>query len=247
MENTPRKLLDGVRGIIFDYGGTIDSRGTHWSEIIYDGYLAAHADVSKPAFRDAYVHAERYLATHPVVQPTFTFRALMLAKIREELAFLVAGGHLDSAAAEQLAPAIADYCYGAARNAIEDARPTLAALAARYPMVLVSNFYGNIDYVIADFGLSRYFRTVIESAVVGVRKPNPAIFELGVKALAEFVGEPPLKPAEVLVVGDSLTKDILPAESIGCRTAWLKGKGWTDADDAVVRPDIIPSLAALLP
>ena len=31
MENTD------IKGIIFDYGGTIDSRGVHWSEIIWDG------------------------------------------------------------------------------------------------------------------------------------------------------------------------------------------------------------------
>lgn len=239
-------MLRGIRGIIFDYGGTIDSRGTHWSEIIYDGYLAARTNIDKELFREAYVHAERYLATHPVIRPTFTFRALMLAKIREELRFIENRGLLTAEAAEELAPQIADFCYGAARNAIEEARPTLSRLAERYPLVLVSNFYGNIDSVIADFGLTRYFRTIIESAVVGVRKPNPAIFSLGVEALAALTGEPPLKPEEVLVVGDSLTKDILPAESLGCRTAWLKGKGWTDAEDAIVRPDIIPNLAAIL-
>ncbi|MGN1252333.1 MAG: HAD family hydrolase, partial [Muribaculaceae bacterium] len=84
----------------------------------------------------------------------------------------------------------------------------------------------------------RYFKGVIESAVVGVRKPDPAIFMLGVVALG-------LKPEEVLVVGDSLRKDILPARSIGCHTAWIKGRGWDAAEDAAADPAQIPGLSAL--
>ena len=105
-------------------------------------------------------------------------------------------------------------------------------------MVLVSNFYGNIESVLSDFDLLRYFRSIIESAVVGVRKPDPRIFALGVEALG-------LNPSEVLVVGDSYKKDIVPAESIGCKVAWLKGKGWTADEDAVMHPAIIKSLADL--
>ncbi|MDE6263430.1 MAG: HAD family hydrolase, partial [Muribaculaceae bacterium] len=80
---------------------------------------------------------------------------------------------------------------------------------------------------------------IIESAVVGVRKPDPAIFRLGVEAFG-------LPAEEVLVVGDSLKKDILPAESIGCQTAWIKGKGWTADEDAQTHPSQIPSLRSLL-
>lgn len=121
---------------------------------------------------------------------------------------------------------------------MEEARPILDRLAGSYPMVLVSNFYGNIESVLSDFNLLGYFRSIIESAVVGVRKPDPRIFSLGVEALG-------LKPSEVLVVGDSYKKDIVPAESIGCKVAWLKGKGWTADEDAVMHPAIIKSLAEL--
>ncbi len=32
-------IADDIRGIIFDYGGTLDSRGDHWSHIIREAYL----------------------------------------------------------------------------------------------------------------------------------------------------------------------------------------------------------------
>jgi putative hydrolase of the HAD superfamily len=105
--------------------------------------------------------------------------------------------------------------------------------------VLVSNFYGNIESVLADFDLLRYFPTIIESAVVGVRKPDPQIFRLGVEAMG-------IPAEQVLVVGDSYKKDIVPAETIGCQVAWLKGKGWTADEDAVTHPNIIKSLEDLL-
>jgi putative hydrolase of the HAD superfamily len=43
----------------------------------------------------------------------------------------------------------------------------------------------------------------------------------------------------VLVVGDSFSKDIVPAKSIGCKTAWLKGEGWGNEEIDESVPDII--------
>lgn len=242
--------IKDIKGIIFDYGGTIDSRGDHWSEIIWEGYRRADVDIDKATFRDAYVYAERELARVRHIEPQDNFFILLCKKIAIELYWLATKAELTTNQRQyfdellpsqaqpllSLADQIASHCYEHARACIEEARPTLEALAERYPMVLVSNFYGNVDSVLRDFDVRRYFRGVIESAVVGVRKPDPRIFRLGVVALG-------LEPHEVLVVGDSLRKDILPAESIGCRTAWLKGRGWTPEEDAATHPSQIKKLA----
>ncbi|MBR5639596.1 MAG: HAD family hydrolase [Muribaculaceae bacterium] len=224
-----------INGIIFDYGGTIDSRGVHWSEVIWDGYRDAQVPVTKEQFRDSYVMAERELARVRHILPNDNFHDLLLKKMRIELQDLVDKGLLQGDI-EPLAQQIAQYCYDAARSSIEEARPVLELLSQHYPMMLVSNFYGNVDSVLRDFDLRRYFKGVIESAVVGVRKPNPVIFKLGVDVLE-------LPASEVLVIGDSLKKDILPAESIGCQVLWLKGKGWTEDEDAQTHPNTITSLS----
>ena len=227
-----------VKGIIFDYGGTLDSRGDHWSEVILKGYLAAGLDIDRELFREAYVHAERALAKHPYIRPDHNFLDLLRIKMIIELEWLADRGAVEPERVKLLAEDVAQYCYKFARACVDEARPLLADLAGRYPLVLVSNFYGNIASVLADFNLSSFFPTIIESAVVGVRKPDPAIFRLGVEALG-------LDPGQVLVVGDSLRKDILPAESIGCRVAWLKGKGWTPEEDALLHPATIENLNEL--
>ena len=231
--------IDNLKGVIFDYGGTIDSRGVHWSEVIWEGYCDAGVAVTKEQFRECYVFAERELAKVRHILPHHNFHDLLLIKMRIELGYLAGQGLLNADCIEPLAEKIALYCYRAARSSVEEARPVLEALYARYPMVLVSNFYGNVESVLADFDLRRYFRDIIESAVVGVRKPDPKIFQLGVDALG-------LKPEEVLVIGDSYKKDIVPAESIGCHVAWIKGKGWTADEDAQMHPNIIKNLREIL-
>ncbi|MDE6266938.1 MAG: HAD family hydrolase [Muribaculaceae bacterium] len=232
--------MENIKGIIFDYGGTIDSFGHHWSHIIEEGYRTAGIILDNGLFRDAYVHAERALAKERIILPTDNFLMLMRKKVRIELQWLQDNGHITAETASGNAcETIARYCYDYAARSVNAARPVLEKLSARYPMMLVSNFYGNVEEVLRDFNLRQFFKGIIESAVVGVRKPDPAIFMLGVVALG-------LKPDEVLVVGDSLRKDIRPARSIGCHTAWIKGRGWTSDEDAATDPAQISGLSALL-
>ena len=113
------------------------------------------------------------------------------------------------------------------------------------PMVLVSNFYGNISCVLQEFGLDKFFPRIVESAVVGIRKPDPRIFELGVEALQR--SERVLESKDILVVGDSFYKDILPAKQAGCQTTWFKGEGWTqETYDETIPDRIITDLSDLL-
>lgn len=227
--------IEGIKGIIFDYGGTIDSGGDHWSEVIWKAWQRAGIDCTKETFRDAYVYAERELARTRHILPEHDFGDLLLIKMRIELEWLSENAGFPKSEIEPKAAETAKYCLESARRHVEASKRVLDILSERYELVLVSNFYGNVESVLKGFGLRGYFSTIVESAVVGVRKPDPKIFQLGVDALG-------LKPEEVLVVGDSYRKDIVPAESIGCKVLWIKGKGWTADEDAQMHPAIISSL-----
>lgn len=228
-----------VKGLILDYGGTLDSRGDHWSEIIWNAWQKAGIAADKPTFREAYVYVERELARTRHILPQHDFHDLLKIKMNIELQWMAENGHLPAVDIQPKAELTAKFCYDFAKSCIDEARPVLDQLKARFPMVLVSNFYGNIESVLSDFGIRDYFKQIIESSVVGIRKPDPRIFRLGVKALG-------LKPEETLVIGDSMRKDILPAESIGCMVIWLKGKGWTEEDDAQLHPNTISKLGDIL-
>ena len=62
-----------IKGLIFDYGGTIDTPAVHWSEVLWEGYGFCSVPVTKAQFREAYVHGERTLATQPLIRPEHDF------------------------------------------------------------------------------------------------------------------------------------------------------------------------------
>ena len=277
--NREMKKLD-IKGIIFDYGGTLDTRGDHWSEVLWQGYehfgigvaddeeVEPGVSIHKQAFRDAYVYGERALAVNPIVTPDFHFEDILREKLILELNFLAGKklletgkddaekqaklGNDSDASSESLLLSLSDseihqisvdmahYINAKTLDLLQENKLVLEHLKqAGYPMVLVSNFYGNINQVLKDAGIDGYFKEVIESAVVGVRKPNPAIFALGVCALD-------LPASQVLVVGDTYGKDIMPAHKLGCHTLWIKGLQWEEKQvDESIPDGIIRKLSEM--
>ena len=223
-----------IQGVIFDYGGTIDTNSRHWAEVLWEKYVEMKVPVDKESFREAYVHGERTLAKVRLVLPEHDFHEVLRIKTRIQIDYLVEQGKLNGLLAQEKAYAVhvADLCYDYVLNILERTRPVVQKLSEHYKLVLVSNFYGNIETILKDFGLSSYFSAIVESSVVGVRKPDPAIYQLGVDAMG-------LPAEKILVVGDSFSKDVVPAKKVGCQVAWLKGQGWGNEEIDETLPDVI--------
>ncbi len=64
-------------------------------------------------------------------------------------------------------------------------------------------------------GLDGYFDYIISFDTTGCKKPAPDAFLLALKKLNTL-------PSETLLVGDSLRRDIAPAQAIGMITAYAK-------------------------
>jgi putative hydrolase of the HAD superfamily len=114
--------------------------------------------------------------------------------------------------------------YYAARNAVEcypDTQAALAALAARVPLVSISN--GNADLV--RIGLDHHFRAMITAREVGVAKPDRRIFDAACARLG-------IAAEHVLHVGDDPALDVAGARAAGFRTAWLNrgGAAWSHGE-----------------
>jgi putative hydrolase of the HAD superfamily len=79
---------------------------------------------------------------------------------------------------------------------------------------VVSNSDGRVEEALVAAGLRDYFHVVLDSALVGVEKPDPAIFRAALTALG-------VAPAEALYVGDLYDVDVVGARAVGMEAVLL--------------------------
>jgi len=120
--------------------------------------------------------------------------------------------------------------YLDAKSCIEDIRETgakIGIIANQAQTSLDALKRDQIAPLIDFFGIS---------AIVGIEKPDPKIFQL---ALSELGSE----AARTVHIGNRLDTDVLPAQSLGMRTVWiLRGEANpSPSDDDLKRPDIVLS------
>jgi putative hydrolase of the HAD superfamily len=91
----------------------------------------------------------------------------------------------------------------------EHTRPALARLkAAGLLLGVVSNSEGRVEQALEAAGLREYFDVVVDSAALGIEKPDPRIFQAALDALG-------VAPEEALYVGDLYEVDIVGARAAG--------------------------------
>jgi putative hydrolase of the HAD superfamily len=114
-----------------------------------------------------------------------------------------------------------------------------------YRLALVSNTAddGNVQFLIDKIQARHLFDSVITSAAMGIRKPNPRIFE---PVLSGWN----LSPQKVAMVGDTLGADILGAKNAGLFNIWVTQFADTPGNRAhrdTILPDlVVENLAQLL-
>jgi HAD superfamily hydrolase (TIGR01509 family) len=98
--------------------------------------------------------------------------------------------------------------------------PMLERLSRRYRLGLISNWplSLSIERFLAAAGWRRHLTSVVVSHRVGAIKPRGEIFEVAAAELGVASG-----PA-ILHVGDDLGADVLGAQQLGWRTAWVRLK-----------------------
>jgi len=116
------------------------------------------------------------------------------------------------------------------------ARETLAELKRRgFPLAIVTDaINGNALARLRKVGLAEYFDYIISFDMTGAKKPAPDAFFLALKNLGTL-------PSETLLVGDSLRRDIAPAQALGMITAYAKygDRNVRGRDPPNCRPDFV--------
>ena len=193
-------------GILFDYGGTLDGPASHWLDRFVGLYAAAGHPLPIDTLKPAFYAADEAAYADPAVADM---------SLAELMAFHVGVQHqrlgLDDPA---LRARLIDAFVADSTAALADSRAVLARLAGRYRLGVVSNFYGNVERILADAGFAPLLAVVADSNRVGAMKPDRRIFDHALAALGTA-------PARTLHVGDSHERDVRAARVLGLRSAWL--------------------------
>ena len=109
------------------------------------------------------------------------------------------------------------------------AKEALDALRGKYRLFLASNGTASVQHSrLTSAGLYPYFEKVFVSQALGANKPSRAFFDACAAQIPGF------DPRKALMVGDSLTSDILGGINAGMKTCWVC------PPEAQGRPDIVP-------
>lgn len=102
----------------------------------------------------------------------------------------------------------------------------LSKLKLKAKLGIITNGFERIQHKrIQHTGLNDMFDCLVISEVVGIPKPNKAIFE----HTFALMGNPPKN--KILMVGDTLSSDILGGQNAGIDTCWLQHPGVMNTTD----------------
>ena len=111
--------------------------------------------------------------------------------------------------------------------------------AAGWRLGVVSNSDGKVESALTAAGLREHFEVVIDSSLVGVEKPDPAIF----RAALDRMG---VRAAEALYVGDVYEVDVVGARAAGMAVILLDPDGRYAGSDATTARSVVEAIELML-
>src|SRR6266849_7227541 len=180
--------------------------------------LAGHKSPSElfTIYKQGYKVNEAFRAKHHVEIP---IQAWMVQLLRRALGHEPEDGLVEEA--------IKIIVSTRAENAVvfPDSQPLLEKLSKRrIKLGIISNVSSHdvAVEILRKVELLEYFHTVVTSAFVGIRKPDPGIF---LYALLQFK----LQPREAIIVGDSERHDVWGGSITGMKTVLVSKRSMIDS------------------
>ena len=221
--------MKGIRAVLFDAGGTLihvdGQRLCRAADLSYAAPQFAHAEAAATA------RVRDWIERHPGSKDA--------ERLPYFLESLLRGLGIEDASSLQRAARKVAQEHGRANlwsRPSQGAAETLTALQARgYRLGVVSNADGRVRQLLEEAGIASLLEIIVDSAEVGVEKPDPRIFLTATERLW-------LPASACAYVGDIYEIDVVGAESAGL-TAVLIGDG--PAPESVRRVTALPELLSL--
>jgi 5'-nucleotidase len=224
--------LEGVAAITFDFGNTLVpvTRAAleqvvvltaaaicdRWPDLEGGAFLAAWAEERDRQFREEVPQFREVDLSERLVRVFARLRGMAPPPADERWDHAHAAEWSD---AEDVAWGVDRYslAFVAGLAPTPGVAGMLARLAAERDLAILSNWplAATIDRYAEANGWLPYLRAIVVSQRVGTIKPQPAIFAAARAAL----GDP--DPSSILHVGDDWAADVVGANRVGWRTAWI--------------------------
>jgi len=235
--------------ILFDLGFTLINFEGDFHQAMKESYLAlADSLIASGCQLDRRAFADKF---YEIISLYYRNRAVDLIErpVEENLQKTLhyfSMDNLDDSVVQEAVKAM--YTYTEAWWKLEhDTHDTLTALQTKgYRLGLISNASNTPDLnrLIDNHNLRRYFEIVVISAEEGIRKPDPRIFLKTLNTLG-------VKPENAIMVGDTLPADVLGAQNSGVKSVWITRRANRRENNDVlenIHPDyVISDLSALIP
>jgi putative hydrolase of the HAD superfamily len=214
-----------MRAILFDFGGTLDGP-SHWLDRFLAYHCASGLSLSRDELDPAYAYATRRAYDDSERLREYGLARLVQYLVGAQFDWLLEKGPLEvrgilgssGARKSQIAEQISRGFVGESARGLERGRKVLRTLKSRFSLGVVSNFYGNLDHVLAEARIAELLGAVADSTRLGFFKPDVRIFKEALHQLG-------VVPGDAVMVGDSLDKDCAPARSLGLKTIWVRDPG----------------------
>ncbi len=220
-------IPDAVSAVLFDAGDTLIAYRRPLRVLLQDFFIEHDEIVRRDALADTLGALEPRYRT--LVEQTRTVDAeqRMWIEMARDLLDIVLPRRRD------LYPELARWFTEGWKHlkVFRDVRPTLRKLAARgYKLAVVSNWEPSLSVTLARLGLSQYFQTIVTSAVEGIWKPDPRLFQIALDRLE-------VAATATVSVGDQVDRDVDPARAAGIHGVLL--------DRFADHPDFTPRVTEL--
>ena len=122
---------------------------------------------------------------------------------------------------------------------LEGAEELLDSIHGKYRLYLATNGIVNVQTRrLRDSGIEKYFDDIFVSERIGYNKPDKRFFDVAFSEIPDFDHE------QTVIVGDTLTSDIIGGLNAGIKTVYFNPKGQKN-DTGITPPYEISSLSEL--
>lgn len=198
------------RAVILDFGGTLAEGGIDWKEYheaILKTLKALGHEIDSSRLKKAIRAALDELEKVRAKGEELTFEEVYGSALSK------LGVPPEREALEAIHEVFRRYYRQELYPCIDD---VLGRLSERYTLALISNTMSDQPRLILErTGLARHFNMIVCSRDLGVRKPNPRIFE-------HVLGRLSVEPEEAVHVGDSVEADMEGALNVGLTPIWIR-------------------------